>query len=184
METAGSLGGYPRTLREVSAFLEHDRIPKSNLLQAPGGMTILVLAIVRLGQYSHRGRGLLPLLVRPAWALADRLLLRFLFEAQISPDLLCGPGLHVQHRMRLVTIDPGVVLGSDVTLLTDTKLIRTPEGSPTIGSHAFIATRCAIIGPVVLGNRARVTMGSVVIDNVPEGRVARGMPATLVEANP
>jgi serine O-acetyltransferase len=185
MGAGGSLGAYPRTLREVGAFLAQDRTPKNpKMLQAPGGLTVLVLATVRLGQYCHRGRGLLPHLMKPAWALVDRLFLRFLFEAQISPDLLCGPGLHVQHRMRLVTIDPGVVIGSDVTLLGDTKLIRTAEGSPTIGSHAFIATRCAIIGPAVLGSRARVGMGSVVIDDVPEGRVARGMPAALVEVAP
>lgn len=154
------------------------------MLKAPGSLTIVALAIMRLGQFCHRSRGLLPAALRPLWWLLDLLILQLCFEARISPDVLCGPGLHTQHRMKLVSIDAGVVIGSGVTLLGDTKLVRTPEGSPTLGTGAFVATRSAIIGPVNVGEGAVISMGSVVLSDVPGDRMARGNPAALVEPRP
>ena len=182
METTGPLGLYPRSLREVRAFLAEDRTIRSDMkLAAPGSLTVLTLAIVRLGQFCHRGRGMVPRMLRPLWALADLLVLQLCFETRIAPDVLCAPGLHTQHRLQRVTIDRGVVIGPDVTLLGGSKLIHTAQGSPILGAGSFIGTRSAIVGPVRVGERAKVSMGTVVLADVPEDGVVRGMPATLVE---
>ena len=179
--TPDELGQFPRSLREVRAFVRADLARPGFQGAPPGPLTALVLVTLRAGQYCRRAGGGVPRLVKPLWALVNLTILRACFEVRISPDLLCGPGLRLEHRCQLTHVDPGTVIGTNVTLLAGSKLLRTPEGSPTIGSNVLIGARSAIIGPVAIGQGAMIAVATVVLHDVPDGKIARGMPASILE---
>ena len=76
IETSGRLRPFPRSLREVRAFLAKDvTIQTTTKLDAPGILVVLTLAIVRLDTLGHRCRCMVQRVFRPLVALADPLIL-------------------------------------------------------------------------------------------------------------
>jgi serine O-acetyltransferase len=55
---------------------------------------------------------------------------------------------------------------------------------PKIGGHVDIGANATIIGPVRIGDHARIGAGAVVVDDVPAGRTAVGVPATVLPGKP
>jgi serine O-acetyltransferase len=51
---------------------------------------------------------------------------------------------------------------------------------PTIGHGVVIGAGAKILGPITIGQRARVAANSVVIDNVPEAATVVGIPGRVV----
>ena len=52
--------------------------------------------------------------------------------------------------------------------------------APTIGSGVFIGAGAKIIGPVVIGDRAKIGANAVVLADVPPGHTAVGVPARTI----
>ena len=52
----------------------------------------------------------------------------------------------------------------------------TIEG-PTIGRNVMIGTGSKVIGPIQIGNGARIGANAVVVSDVPDGATAVGIPA-------
>ncbi|HEV3162529.1 MAG TPA: hypothetical protein VGZ22_00710 [Isosphaeraceae bacterium] len=52
--------------------------------------------------------------------------------------------------------------------------------SPTLGNGVFIGTGAKIIGPITIGDGARIGANAVVIDDVPPYATAISVPAQLV----
>jgi serine O-acetyltransferase len=57
-----------------------------------------------------------------------------------------------------------------------------PRG-PTIGHFCTVGTGTRVLGPVEIGNRAQIGTNAVVVDDVPEGAVAVGVPARVVKGD-
>jgi serine acetyltransferase len=57
-------------------------------------------------------------------------------------------------------------------------------GGPSIGDHVYIGCHTCILGPVTVGDRAKIGAGAVVISDVPAGATAVGVPARIVERSP
>jgi serine O-acetyltransferase len=100
--------------------------------------------------------------------------------AELEPISVIGPGLVLAHTRgvlvgqgtrvgRNLFIHSGVVLGS---VLDD----RT-SGFPTIGDDVTVYTKASVIGPISVGDRATIGAHALVLDDVPAGMVARGVPA-------
>jgi acetyltransferase-like isoleucine patch superfamily enzyme len=53
-------------------------------------------------------------------------------------------------------------------------------GGATIGDHVFIGCHSSVIGPVVVGDDALIAANSLIIDNVPAGFTAIGVPAKML----
>jgi serine O-acetyltransferase len=66
-------------------------------------------------------------------------------------------------------IHSGVVLGS--------VLDERASGFPTIGDDVAIYAKASVIGPIAVGDRATIGAHALVLDDVPAGMVARGVPA-------
>jgi serine O-acetyltransferase len=107
------------------------------------------------------------------------------FECHLSAVI--GEGLFVAHSQNLV-IGEGVVLGRNVTLYNGVTLGAGARGGspdkkryPVIGDGVTIYTGAKVIGFLHIGNGANIGANAVVINNIPSGAIAVGVPAKVLE---
>jgi serine O-acetyltransferase (EC 2.3.1.30) len=67
----------------------------------------------------------------------------------------------------------GVVLGGTS--------LKKEKRHPTIGNNVVIGAGAILLGPIKVGDGAKIGAGSVVIKDVPEGTTVVGIPARVVE---
>lgn len=114
---------------------------------------------------------------------------RFLTAIDIHPGAVIGRNLFIDHGF--VVIGETVEIGNDVTIYQCVTLGGTNPTNgiggkrhPTVRDNVIIGSGAQIIGPITLGERARVGANAVVTDDVPEGATMIGLKArsTLVPA--
>jgi serine O-acetyltransferase len=118
-------------------------------------------------------------------ALADRLN-HALFHVYLGDYVEAEGGLYINHGHVVVdgfvhigggtTISPFVTIGLSNSVRNWGSL---PQG-PTIGRNVHIGTGAKILGPVTIGDGARIGANAVVIADVPAGCTAVGMPARVL----
>lgn len=112
----------------------------------------------------------------------------FLTGAEIDPGAEIGPGCHIWHSAG-VTIGRGVRMGSNVWLLHNVTLGgrgASPfnlgeEGFPVVGDNVIIYTGVTILGKVEIGSNSVIGAHSLVLDSIPPGSLAYGIPAKVVK---
>ena len=103
----------------------------------------------------------------------------------VLPGATIGPGLLMHHPAGIV-IGSGAVVGANVTLLQHVTLGerygdgRPPHEYPTIEDDAVISVGACVLGGVRVGRGAVVAAQAVVLEDVPAGCVAAGVPAAVV----
>jgi serine O-acetyltransferase len=103
--------------------------------------------------------------------------------ADIPLDTSIGGGLMLPHPNGVVihprtTIGPNCMIFQQVTLGTN----RGKTGAPRLGGHVDVGPGARILGAVALGDHAVVGANAVVLSDVPEGMVAVGVPARILES--
>src|SRR5262245_36964173 len=172
--TSRALGRRRRALSEdVAAVLARDpaaRGPTEVVLCYPG------LHAIWLHRLAHplyrRGRFL------PARLLSR--LGRALTGVEIHPGARIGRRVVIDHGMGVV-IGETAEVGDDVLLyqgvtLGGTSLERTKR-HPTVGKRVVIGAGARVLGPILIGDDARVGAGSVVTRPVAPGSTVVGVPA-------
>jgi serine acetyltransferase len=151
----------------------------------------LALACFRLAQRASTRRGWLAPLRVPI-VLAYRLLSEWLLGFDLPWQVRVGPRLRLFHAHALV-VHPATSLGADCTLRHSTTLgTQDPSGvwsedAPTLGDGVDVGCHVLVLGPVHVGDGARIGAGSVVLKDVPSRAVVVGNPARVigsVEAEP
>jgi serine O-acetyltransferase len=56
--------------------------------------------------------------------------------------------------------------------------------SPVLGDHVFLGAGARVIGGVRIGSQALIGANAVVLDDVPDGATAVGVPARVVKTAP
>ena len=88
-----------------------------------------------------------------------------------------GQGFHIIHS-GMISIHPRAVIGERVGVMHGVTLgTNMGTGAPVIGNDVFIGCHASILGEVTVGDGARVSANSLVINDVPPGGVAIGVPA-------
>ena len=116
--------------------------------------------------------------------------IRFFTGVEIHPGATIGKNLFIDHGMGVV-IGETSVIGDNVTIYhavtlggispsIDSDLQRNEKIHPTIGNDVVIGSGAQIIGPVLVGNCARIAANAVVVNNVPENATMVGIPAKAV----
>ena len=116
--------------------------------------------------------------------------IRFFTGVEIHPGATIGKNLFIDHGMGVV-IGETSVIGDNVTIYhavtlggispsIDSDLQRNEKRHPTIGNDVVIGSGAQIIGPVLVGNCARIAANAVVVNNVPENATMVGIPAKAV----
>jgi len=112
-------------------------------------------------------------------------------SAEVSPSATLGPGTVVLQNATLacqvrvgahVIILPNVVLSHDDVVGDYTCIAggACVSGAVSIGRCCYLGSNCSILEQVRIGDRSLVGMGSVVLEDVPEGAVVVGNPARFV----
>ncbi|GIF71242.1 serine acetyltransferase [Asanoa siamensis] len=143
-------------------------------------LTRAVLLVFRYGQWADRRRGAARLLLGLPHKVANLFLLRLGVGCDLPPQLACGPGLRLHHAGRGLAVHKRAVLGANVTLFHDVAIgQRDNTGEPTLEDDVVIGVGARVLGPVHLGQGAKVGANAVVLDDVPAGGSALGPRATI-----
>jgi serine O-acetyltransferase len=108
---------------------------------------------------------------------------RGLTQINIHPGARIGARFFIDHGAGVV-IGETAEIGHDVTLYHGVTLggttWRVGKRHPTLGNHVVVGAGAKILGPILVGDRARVAANSVVIDAVPAGATVVGIPGRVV----
>ena len=117
--------------------------------------------------------------------------IRFFTGIEIHPGAKIGKNLFIDHGMGVVIgetseIGDNVTIYHNVTLggsspSIDSERQRDEKRHPTIGNDVVIGSGAQIIGPIKVGNNARVAANAVVVKDVPENATMVGIPARAVK---
>jgi serine O-acetyltransferase len=101
---------------------------------------------------------------------------------EIHPGAAIGRRCFIDHGMGVV-IGETAILGDDVLLYHGVTLGGTSahhgKRHPTVGNRVIIGAGAKILGPVTIGDDARVGANSVVTRDVPAGATVTGIPARV-----
>ena len=117
--------------------------------------------------------------------------IRFFTGIEIHPGAKIGKNLFIDHGMGVVIgetseIGDNVTIYHNVTLggsspSIDSERQRHEKRHPTIGNDVVIGSGAQIIGPIKVGNNARIAANAVVVKDVPENATMVGIPARAVK---
>lgn len=141
---------------------------------------VLAVILMRVGQFLSKKRFFWR--IAPYVKRANEILTGF--ECHLSATI--EKGLFIAHTQNIV-IGEGVQVGRNVTLYNSVTLgatIRRANDNgrryPIIEDNVTIYTGAKIVGPLVIGNGAVVGANAVVLENVPPGYIAVGVPARIL----
>ena len=131
------------------------------------------------------------------WILGGKFVGRFISQIgrlftgiEIHPGAVIGRGFVIDHGTGVV-VGETAIIGDDVTLYHDVTLggvapsvdsvaqIGTKR-HPTLSDGVIVGSGAQILGPIVVGNDARVGANAVVTSDIPAGMTAVGIPARVV----
>jgi serine O-acetyltransferase len=121
---------------------------------------------------------------RRRWANVLRRLAVITANVSIGRMVVVRPGVFLAHGNvvidGLVEIDAGTVIMPGVTIGLREGPLNGGLRGPKIGKNVEIGTGAKILGPITLHRGARVGANAVVLQDVPAGATAIGVPATVV----
>jgi serine O-acetyltransferase len=172
---------FPGLTAYLDSIKARDPAPRSRweILLYPG---VWALGLHRLAHWLFRGE--LYFLARLVNHIS-----RFLTAIDIHPGAVIGRNFFIDHGF--VVIGETAVVGDEVTIYQHVTLGGTNPTSgeagnrhPTIGDGVIIGSGAQVLGPIRVGDRARIGANAVVTKDVPEGATMVGIPArsTLVSA--
>ena len=108
---------------------------------------------------------------------------RFLTGIEIHPGAKIGRRAFIDHGMG-VGIGETAELGDDCTLYHGVTLGGTTwnkgKRHPTLGRGVVIGAGAKVLGPISVGDGARIGSNAVVVKDVPPGATAVGIPARII----
>lgn len=108
---------------------------------------------------------------------------RFLTGIEIHPGARIGPGVFIDHGMGVV-IGETAEVGRDVTIYQGVTLGGTGKQGgkrhPTVGDRVIVGTHAQVLGPLIVGDDAKIGAGSIVIHDVPPRSTVVGNPGRPV----
>jgi serine O-acetyltransferase len=112
---------------------------------------------------------------------------RFLTGIEIHPGAQIGEGFFIDHGMGVV-IGETAEVGDNVTLYHGVTLggtsLRKEKRHPTLLDNVIVGAGAKVLGPVTVGENARIGAGSVVVDDVPPNCTVVGIPGKIAYGRP
>lgn len=108
---------------------------------------------------------------------------RWLTGIEIHPGAKIGRRFFIDHGMGVV-IGETAEIGDDCTLYHGVTLggttWRKEKRHPTLGNNVVVGAGAKILGPISVGDNARVGSNSVVVKDVPAGATVVGIPGRVI----
>ena len=99
-----------------------------------------------------------------------------------------GSGLRLEHDGNGVVIHTSAIIGKNVRMFQQVTIGANDPyegqeryGAPCIGDNVFIGAGAKIIGPVNVGEGAKIGANAVVVTDIPKGATAAGVPAKIIK---
>lgn len=104
--------------------------------------------------------------------------------AEIASEAEIGAGLVITHPVGVV-IGSRVKIGENCTIMQGVTIgekwsEKCGKKVPIIGNRVILGAGCRILGGVVIGDDVLVGANSVVISDIPSGKIAGGIPAHIL----
>jgi serine O-acetyltransferase len=162
--------------REINSILERDPAAKSKLeviLCYPGFHSVLTY---RFTNWMWR-KGLR---LFPRWVSQ---ISRFFTGIEIHPGATIGKNFFIDHGMGVV-IGETATIGDNVTIYHGVTLggvsAKPGKRHPQVGNDVIIGSGAQVLGPINIGNGARIGSNAVVVRDVPDAATMVGVPARNV----
>ena len=105
---------------------------------------------------------------------------------EIHPGATIGRRLVIDHGTGIV-IGETAEIGDDCLLYQGVTLGGTGKDvgkrHPTLGNNVMVGAGAKVLGPITIHDNARIAAGAVVLQEVPQGATAVGVPAQIVRIN-
>jgi serine O-acetyltransferase len=174
---------FKRLRSDIDAIMERDPAARSRVEVAlcyPGFQAVLIYRLAHA-------------LWRRHWLLAGRIVShigRILTNIEIHPGARIGNRLVIDHGSGVV-IGETSVIGDDVTLYqgvtlggtspaVDSRSQVNQKRHPTLEDGVIIGSGAQVLGPITVGEGARVGANAVVTRDIPRGVTAAGIPARVI----
>ncbi len=109
---------------------------------------------------------------------------RFFTGIEIHPGAVLGRRFFIDHGMGVV-IGETAVIGDDCTLYHGVTLGGTTwqkgKRHPTLGRDVVVGAGAKVLGPIEIGDGARIGSNAVVVKSVPPGATVVGVPGRVIE---
>ena len=110
---------------------------------------------------------------------------RFLTGIEIHPGATLGRRVFIDHGMGVV-VGETAEIGDDCTIyqgvtLGGTSLAKGAKRHPTLGKGVIVSAGAKVLGGFTVGDGARVGSNAVLLQPVPPGATAVGIPARIVQ---
>lgn len=148
------------------------------------GKSRVIMVLVRVAQEARRRGGPIGKIVIGVY----KVLTTWILGVEIPPETQIGSRCQLLHPVAIVIngearIGTGVTIRNSVTIGNVVDSNGIPSASPVICDDVELGAGCLVLGPIVIGARARVGAGSVVVKDVAPGATVVGNPARPIESN-
>ena len=161
---------------DIEAFRQRDPAAKSDL----------EIALLYSGFHARVAHRLSHKLYGKGHAFSARLVsqgAKMITGIEIHPGATIGKGLVIDHGTGVV-IGETAEIGDNCTLYQGVTLGGTGKDvgkrHPTLGDGVLVGAGAKVLGPLTIGNNAKIAAGAVVLDDIPENSTAVGIPARVV----
>ncbi|CCQ36172.1 serine O-acetyltransferase [Natronomonas moolapensis 8.8.11] len=153
----------------------------------PAARSAVTVALLYSGVHAVWGYRVAHALWRGGFRFAARFVSqagRLLTGVEIHPAADIGRRLFIDHGAGVV-IGETAEVGDDVLLYHGVTLggdsMRREKRHPTLGDGVTVGANATLLGDISVGEAASIGAGSVVVEDVPPGVTAAGVPAEPVE---
>jgi serine O-acetyltransferase len=142
-------------------------------------LRLMLQADAFLAQVAYRAKARMQALGVPILPRVAHRIAMITAQVSIGDPVIVQPGVYIVHGQvvvdGIVEIDAGAVLFPWITI----GLIGPELIGPAIGRGAHIGSGARVLGKVRVGADARIGANAVVLDDVPDGATAVGIPARV-----
>ncbi len=135
-------------------------------------MQLRAMLVYRLACWCHQKHlhGLPTLLVR---------MLTLFYGLDFPVSLKIGGGLYIAHTYGVVIMCESI--GRNCSIISNVTIgLRNERAFPVIGDDVFIGAGARVLGGIQIGDGARIGANAVVIEDIPAGATAVGVPARVL----
>lgn len=108
--------------------------------------------------------------------------MRVLFAAHVPYTATIGSGTWFGCGALGVVLHPRTVIGKNCIIAQNVTIggrVNQPD-VPVLGNNVFVGAGAKILGPVKIGDNAKIGANAVVVQDVPSNATAVGIPARIV----
>ena len=170
---------FDRIKEEITVVFERDPAARSTweVVTCYPGFHALLLHRLSHGLWARGWKWLARWLAH--WA-------RWFTGIEIHPGVRIGRRFFIDHGMGVV-IGETAEIGDDCTLYHGVTLGGTTwnkgKRHPTLKNGVVIGAGAKVLGPITIGEHAKIGSNAVVVKDVPDNATAIGIPARLVESH-